>query len=99
MRELRSHVRVEVLQSQPVRVDPVEVVVERVDEHPERVVAVKIGVPHEVSAANVAATVDAAERAIREAEPVAQVIYIEPDIYVEGHVTDARPAPPEPAGH
>jgi cation diffusion facilitator family transporter len=65
----------------------------------ELLVAVKIGVPHEVSAADVAATVDAAERAIREAEPVAQVIYIEPDIYVEGHVTDARPTPPEPAGH
>jgi cation diffusion facilitator family transporter len=65
----------------------------------ELLVAVKIGVPRDVSAADVAGTVDAAERAIREAEPVAQVIYIEPDIYVEGHVTDARPAPPEPAGH
>lgn len=65
----------------------------------ELLVAVKIGVPRDVSAADVAGTVDAAERAIRGAEPVAQVIYIEPDIYVEGHVTDARPAPPEPAGH
>jgi cation diffusion facilitator family transporter len=65
----------------------------------ELLVAVKIGVPRDVSAADLAGTIDAAERAIREAEPVAQVIYVEPDIYVEGHVTDARPAPPEPAGH
>jgi cation diffusion facilitator family transporter len=65
----------------------------------ELLVAVKIGVPHDVSAAQVAATIDAAERAIRQAEPVAQVIYIEPDIYVEGHVTDPRPKPPEPAAH
>lgn len=65
----------------------------------ELLVAVKIGVPHDVSAAQVAATIDAAERAIRQAEPVAQVIYIEPDIYVEGHVTDPRPKPPEPATH
>jgi cation diffusion facilitator family transporter len=65
----------------------------------ELLVAVKIGVPREVSATDVAGTIDAAERAIREAEPVAQVIYVEPDIYVEGHVTDARPAPPEAAGH
>jgi hypothetical protein len=45
----------------------------------------------------VAAVIDAAERAVREAEPVARVIYIEPDIYVEGHVTDPRPEPPAPA--
>jgi len=33
-----------------------------------------------------------------QAEPAAQVIYVEPDIYVEGHETDARPEPPAPAG-
>ena len=65
----------------------------------ELLVAVKIAVPRDVTSAQVAATIDAAERAVREAEPVAQVIYIEPDIFVEGHVPDPRPAPPEPVGH
>jgi cation diffusion facilitator family transporter len=65
----------------------------------ELLVAVKAGVPKAAEAAAVAASIDRAERAIREAEPTAQVIYIEPDIYVEGHVPDARPAPPAPAGH
>lgn len=65
----------------------------------ELLVAVKVGIPRDVAADQVASTIDAAERAIRQAEPVAQVIYIEPDIYVEGHVTDPRPKPPEPAAH
>jgi hypothetical protein len=65
----------------------------------ELLVAVKVGIPRDVAADQVAATIDAAERAIRQAEPVAQVIYIEPDIFVEGHVTDPRPSPPEPAAH
>ena len=64
----------------------------------ELLVAVKIGVPAPASAADVAASIDAAERAMREAEPTAQVIYVEPDIYVEGHSTDPRPEPPAPAG-
>ncbi len=65
----------------------------------ELLVAVKVGVRRECEAAEVAASIDAAERAIREVEPTAQVIYIEPDIYVEGHVPDARPEPPAPVGH
>ncbi len=65
----------------------------------ELLVAVKAGVGRDADAAAVAASIDAAERAIREAEPTAQVIYIEPDIYVEGHVPEERPAPPAPAGH
>jgi cation diffusion facilitator family transporter len=65
----------------------------------ELLVAAKIGVPREATAAAVADAIDTAERAIRAAEPVAQVIYLEPDIYVEGHVTDARPAPPSTGGH
>jgi cation diffusion facilitator family transporter len=65
----------------------------------ELLVAVKAGVPRNAEAAEVAASIDRAERAIREAEPTAQVIYIEPDIYVEGHVPEARPVPPAPAGH
>ncbi len=65
----------------------------------ELLVAVKAGVDRDADAARVAESIDAAERAIREAEPTAQVIYIEPDIYVAGHVPGPKPAPPAPAGH
>jgi cation diffusion facilitator family transporter len=65
----------------------------------ELLVAVKIGVGRTERAADIARTIDAAERAMREVEPTAQVIYVEPDIYVEGHETDPRPAAAEPAGH
>jgi cation diffusion facilitator family transporter len=65
----------------------------------ELLVAVKIGVSRQATAADVAASIDAAERAMREAEPAAQVIYVEPDIYVEGHTPDPRPEPPAPPAH
>ncbi|HYO41424.1 MAG TPA: hypothetical protein VER39_17405 [Nocardioidaceae bacterium] len=65
----------------------------------ELLVAVKIGVPRSAQADDVARSIDAAERAMREAEPTAQSIYVEPDIFVEGHETDSRPEVPEPAGH
>ena len=65
----------------------------------ELLVGVKIGVSRAATADVVARTIDSAERSIRAAEPSAQVIYIEPDIFVEGHVSDPRPAPPEPVGH
>src|SRR5680860_223710 len=57
----------------------------------ELLVAVKAGVAGEATARQVADVIDAAERAIREAEPVAQVIYIEPDIYRAGHLPDPGP--------
>jgi cation diffusion facilitator family transporter len=65
----------------------------------ELLVGVKIGVRRTTDAGDVARSIDAAERAMREAEPTATVIYVEPDIYVEGHQSDPRPAAPEPAGH
>jgi cation diffusion facilitator family transporter len=65
----------------------------------ELLVAVKAGVARDATADDVATSIDSAERAIREAEPTAQVIYIEPDIYMEGHVPEARPEPPAPVGH
>jgi len=65
----------------------------------ELLVAVKIGVARSESAAHVARTIDSAERAMRAVEPSATAIYVEPDIYVEGHQTDPRPAAPEAAGH
>ena len=47
----------------------------------ELLVAVKVGVPRAATAADIAAAIDAAEIRIREAVPIANVIYIEPDIY------------------
>lgn len=65
----------------------------------ELLVAVKVGVPRDAEAAAVAGCIDQAEQAIREVEPTAHVIYIEPDIYVAGHVPETRNTPPAPAGH
>jgi len=65
----------------------------------ELLVAVKVGVSGTAQAIDVAASIDAAERAMRAAEPTAQVIYVEPDIYVENHQPDPRSEPPEPVGH
>jgi divalent metal cation (Fe/Co/Zn/Cd) transporter len=47
----------------------------------ELLVAVKVGVPRGAAADDVAEAIDAAERRIREAVPIARVIYVEPDIY------------------
>jgi cation diffusion facilitator family transporter len=67
---------------------------------PEEVlVAAKLGVEPTTDAAVVAGIIDAAERAIREAEPMSQHIYLEPDVYVENHVPDERPAVPEAPSH
>jgi cation diffusion facilitator family transporter len=47
----------------------------------ELLVAAKVGVRRTESAADVAAAIDAAEARIRDVEPLARVIYLEPDIY------------------
>jgi cation diffusion facilitator family transporter len=47
----------------------------------ELLVAAKIAVPTAASAPDVAEAIDAAEAAIRAAQPIARVIYLEPDIY------------------
>ena len=65
----------------------------------ELLVVAKTGVTRNASAADLARSIDAAEQAIREAEPIARLIYIEPDIYVEGHRPAPRPEPPATAGH
>ena len=44
-------------------------------------VAVKVGVPRGTDAEKVAQIIDSAESAIRAAEPVSRLIYVEPDIY------------------
>jgi cation diffusion facilitator family transporter len=67
---------------------------------PEEVlVAAKVGVEPTTDAAVVAATIDAAERAIREAEPMSIHIYLEPDVYQENHTPAERPAVPEAPSH
>ncbi|MFH8789568.1 cation diffusion facilitator family transporter [Streptomyces roseoverticillatus] len=49
----------------------------------ELLVAAKIAVQHDNTATEVADAIDAAEARIREAVPIARVIYLEPDIYRE----------------
>ncbi|MFK0255809.1 cation diffusion facilitator family transporter [Streptomyces sp. NPDC090445] len=68
----------------------------------ELLVAAKIAVRHEDSAATVAAAIDAAEARIREAVPIARVIYLEPDIYSEEAAAagnDPAATPGGPATH
>ncbi len=59
----------------------------------ELLVAAKVGVRRGDTAADVAAAIDAAENRIREAEPLARVIYLEPDIYRAEQPTPADEAP------
>ncbi|MFC4784133.1 cation diffusion facilitator family transporter [Nocardioides sp. MAHUQ-72] len=65
----------------------------------ELLVAAKIGVPAGATADVVAEAIDRAEQAVRAAEPTAQVIYLEPDIYRSDYVPAERPEPPAPAAH
>ncbi|MEV5509622.1 cation diffusion facilitator family transporter [Streptomyces orinoci] len=67
----------------------------------ELLVAAKIAVPHEHTAAQVARAIDAAESRIRTAVPIARVIYLEPDIYdpaaaAAGEDPTATPGGPHP---
>ncbi|MFJ3228116.1 cation diffusion facilitator family transporter [Streptomyces sp. NPDC086783] len=56
----------------------------------ELLVAAKIAVRHDETAAEVASAINAAEARVREAVPIARVIYLEPDIYSE---TEAAKGP------
>ncbi|MFF7681081.1 cation diffusion facilitator family transporter [Actinacidiphila glaucinigra] len=58
----------------------------------ELLVAAKIAVESDDTATEVARAIDAAEARIREAEPIARVIYLEPDIYREQSAAPAAPA-------
>ncbi|PZT69355.1 cation transporter [Streptomyces sp. SW4] len=67
----------------------------------ELLVAAKIAVRHDGTATEIAAAIDAAESRIREAVPIARVIYLEPDIYSESEAAkgpdrDATPGGPTP---
>ncbi|MFV0135650.1 cation diffusion facilitator family transporter [Streptomyces sp. HMX87] len=70
----------------------------------ELLVAAKIAVRHDGTATEIAAAIDAAEGRIREAVPIARVIYLEPDIYDEadadkGPDREASPGGPAPTAH
>jgi divalent metal cation (Fe/Co/Zn/Cd) transporter len=69
----------------------------------ELLVAAKIAVRREATAAEIASAIDAAETRIREAVPIARVIYLEPDIYSEAEAAkgadrEATPGGPAPHG-
>src|SRR5215469_9928301 len=55
-------------------------------------VAAKIGVRHDDTAASIAAGIDAVEHRIRAAVPIAELIYLEPDIYRPGRADPSDPA-------
>ena len=72
----------------------------------ELLIAAKIAVQHDDTAAEVASAINAAEARIRAAVPIARVIYLEPDIYsaaeaAKGPDREATPGgpTPDPTGH
>jgi cation diffusion facilitator family transporter len=68
----------------------------------ELLVAAKIAVRPGATAEEVARAIDEAEERIREAVPIARVIYLEPDIYAERagrEVPESLVPPTAPAGH
>jgi cation diffusion facilitator family transporter len=65
----------------------------------ELLVAAKISVPGGSSASEVADAIDAAERRVRSAVPIARVIYLEPDLYDREYRPDTVPEAPVPPAH
>ena len=65
----------------------------------EILVAAKIAVSAGDSAQRVADTIDAAEVAIRTAEPMVTSLYLEPDIYHADYTPAARPERPSAPSH
>jgi len=55
-------------------------------------VTAKIAVPGSVPAAALAAGIDAAEKRVRDAVPIAETIYLEPDIYAPGRADATDPS-------
>jgi cation diffusion facilitator family transporter len=55
-------------------------------------VAAKVAVPGSLPAADLVARIDAAERRVREAVPIAETIYLEPDIYAPGREDTTDPS-------
>ena len=65
----------------------------------ELLVAAKIGVDAATSAAEVVAVIDAAERNLRAADPMAQQVFLEPDVFRADYVPDERPDVPAAPSH
>lgn len=65
----------------------------------ELLVAVKIGVAEDATGAQIAEAINAAERNVRQAEPMATQIFIEPDVFNADHVPDERPEVPSAPSH
>ena len=65
----------------------------------ELLVAAKIAVPADVTGENIARTIDAAERNLRAAEPMAVQVFVEPDIYRADYTPAERPVPPQAPSH
>ncbi len=63
----------------------------------ELLVAAKVAVRHDDTARDVARAINAAEARIRAAEPIARVIYLEPDIYVPERAAHVPPSLVPPA--
>ncbi|MFH8574129.1 cation diffusion facilitator family transporter [Streptomyces sp. NPDC017993] len=65
----------------------------------ELLVAAKIAVQHDGTATQIADAINAAEARIREAVPIARVIYLEPDIYREEAAAEGADPEKTPGGH
>jgi len=65
----------------------------------EIMVAAKVAVDGTASASDIAATIDGAERRIREAEPMVTALYLEPDIYRADYAPPPRPDRPGAPSH
>ncbi|WP_432083588.1 cation diffusion facilitator family transporter [Streptomyces sp. WAC 04229] len=64
----------------------------------ELLVAAKIAVRHDGTATEIASAIDAAESRIRDAVPIARVIYLEPDIYSESEAAKGPDHEASPGG-
>ncbi|MFG2327892.1 cation diffusion facilitator family transporter [Streptomyces sp. NBC_01723] len=64
----------------------------------ELLVAAKIAVRHDGTATEIASAIDAAESRIRDAVPIARVIYLEPDIYSESEAAKGADREATPGG-
>ncbi|MFF1381439.1 cation diffusion facilitator family transporter [Streptomyces sp. NPDC058308] len=65
----------------------------------ELLVAAKVAVQHDDTAAEVASAINAAEERIRAAVPIARVIYLEPDIFSESAAAAGTNPAKAPGGH
>jgi cation diffusion facilitator family transporter len=65
----------------------------------ELLVAGKIGVAGDATGESIARTIDAAEKRLREADPMAVQVFLEPDIFRRDYTPAERPVPPAAPSH